>query len=125
MAAIGGVSFDFLAGPALVAPADATSREQRPGVDNERYLVLGRRGAAVRWSGLKDFASESSANDWIASVRALHSQIVTVTDEHGRDHDDVLVLGSDLELPRAIVDPQVGSSLRFRVRAQVDLVVTE
>ncbi len=88
-ATIGGVSCDFVKGDARDLK-EAVDTWVTPGIDGFGAMVVGQRGSLAQFVAVK-YAALADVLTWFAAVQALQSTMISIVDDWGTTHTNILI----------------------------------
>ena len=88
-AAIGGVSCDFVKGDARDLK-ESVDTWVTPGIDGYGAMAVGQRGSLVQFAAVK-YAALADVLTWFAAVQALQSTMISIVDDWGTTHTNILI----------------------------------
>jgi hypothetical protein len=89
MAAIGAVTCDFVKGDARDLK-DAVDTWTVPGIDGYGAMGVGKRGSLVQFLAVR-YAAAATVLTWLGSIQALESDVVSIVDDLGTTHTNILI----------------------------------
>jgi len=103
MSSIGAASFIRMTGPQIPALASHIEAINRPGVDGEVFRENAKKVQGIQVRTIAWALNLAAANSAIDTYSALKGTLVTVTDDHGRAVNNVMVLNVQVDRIRPIL----------------------